>query len=239
MSDEQLSPIHTLGQSLETRILAELHARQLPEYDQLLNLRNLAGESTGYVKTFTGERLLKGSSVSIDIMPGVRYFNIHLIPEPQYDTPRYLFEGMLMAQGSQVSVDLFPDTDIVTDIDSYLEKYAAVGRVYEEARLDDRFVLQPSRLLHMRAYSSPVFLLVFGSPEEHLTALEAYAERYFDAWLAMHAVAKRLSDAEAKLRQQRRESMGKTVMRLDPDRHMVVKVYGEETTQMIESANMY
>jgi Flp pilus assembly CpaF family ATPase len=40
-------------------------------------------------------------------------------------------------------------------------------------------------------------------------------------------------------RQQRREQIGNTIMRLDPDRHMVVKIYGEETTRMIEAANLY
>jgi Flp pilus assembly CpaF family ATPase len=40
-------------------------------------------------------------------------------------------------------------------------------------------------------------------------------------------------------RQQRREQIGNTIMRLDPDRHMVAEIYGEETTRMIEAANLY
>jgi hypothetical protein len=80
---------------------------------------------------------------------------------------------------------------------------------------------------------------VFSTPEENLLALEAYAERYFDAWLDMHRNAEQLSDIKAAARRQRREQIGKAIMRLDPDRNMVVKIYGEDTTRMIEEANMY
>ncbi len=233
------SPIATLGQALEQRIMTELKAQPIAEHEQLLDLKNLAGESTGYVKAFTAERLEKGSSVSIDMMPGMRYFNFHLIPDPQYDIPRFLFEGMLMTQGSQVSMDLFPDFDVIAHIDTYLEQYAPVAEIYEEARLDDRFILQPSRMVHMRAFSSPVFLLVFSIPEDHLPAIEAYGERYFDAWLNMYKNGRQLSPEQATARRQKRKKTGQTVKRLDPDRHMVVSVYGEETTCLIEAANMY
>ena len=239
MTDAPTSPIATLGQALEQRMMTELEAQPIEQHSQLLDLKNLAGESTGYVKAFTGERLKKGTSVSIDMMPGMRYFNFHLIPDPQYDIPRFLFEGMLMAQGSQVSMYLFPDFDVLADIDTYLEQYAPVAEIYEAARLDDRFVLQPSRMVHMRAFSSPVFLLVFSIPEDHLPAIEAYGERYFDAWLNMYKNGRPLSPEQGAARRQQREKIGKTVKRLDPDRHMVVSVYGEETTCLIEAANMY
>ncbi len=239
MTNTPTSPIATLGQDLEQRILTELNAQPMTQHEQLLDLKNLAGESTGYVKAFTGERLEKGTSVSIDMMPGMRYFNFHLIPDPQYDIPRFLFEGMLMTQGSQVSMDLFPDFDVVADIDTYLEQYAPVAEIYEEARVDDRFLLQPSRMVHMRAFSSPVFLLAFSIPEEHLSAIEAYGERYFGAWLNMYKNAEPLSPEQSATRRNQRKKMGETVKRLDPDRHMVVSVYGEETTCLIEAANMY
>jgi hypothetical protein len=239
MNDTKTSPVDTVGQALEARMMAELDAQPLAEFEPLLNLKNLVGESTGYVKAFTGEKILKGTSVSITLMPGVRYFNIHIIPEPQYDVPRFLFEGMLMARTNQISMDLFPDFDVAANIDTYLEKYAAVGEVYEAARVDERFVLEPSRLLHMRAFSSPVFLLVFAIPEAHLPALDAYANRYFDAWLDMHRGAERLSDANADARRALRKNIGDSIMRLDPDRSRVVEIYGEETTRLIEKANMY
>ncbi|HJP38400.1 MAG TPA: hypothetical protein QF499_04605 [Gammaproteobacteria bacterium] len=239
MSDTPTSPIATLGRALEQRMMAELQARPMEQHAQLLDLKNLAGESTGYVKAFTATRLEKGTSVSIDMMPGMRYFNFHLIPDPQYDIPRFLFEGMLTTQGSQVSMDLFPDFDVLANIDTYLEQYAPVAEIYEAARLDDRFVLQPSRMVHMRAFSSPVFLLVFATPENHLPALETYAERYFEVWLNRYENAELLSPQQGAARRQQREKIATTIKRLDPDRHMVVSVYGEETTCLIEAANMY
>ena len=89
MNDTQTSPVDTVGQSLEARMMSELDAQPLTEFDALLDLKNLAGESTGYVRSFTGERIVKGTSVSINLMPGARYFNIHIIPEPQYDDPAF------------------------------------------------------------------------------------------------------------------------------------------------------
>ncbi|MDH3977203.1 MAG: hypothetical protein OEU86_01705 [Gammaproteobacteria bacterium] len=239
MSEAQSNSIANLGKSLEARVAAELEARPLTEFDALLDLKNLKGESTGYVKVFEGNRVVKGSSVSIDLMPGVRYFNFHFIPDPHYNAPRYLFEGMLMPHGSQVSMDLFPDFDVIANLDDYLQGYSAVGEVYEEIRNDDRFLLQPSRLMHMRALSSPVFTLCFNVPVDNLPAIEAYAERYFDAWLDMLRNASSLSDDEAERRRHLRQEIGDSIVRLDPDRHMVVQVYGEETTCMIEAGSMY
>ena len=239
MTDTNTGPIYTLGQALEERITSTLDAKPIERFDALLDLKNLAGDSTGYVRAFSADKLEKGTSVSINMMPGVRYFNIHLIPDPQFDIPRFLFEGMLMAQGSQVSMDLFPDFDVITGIESYLERYASVGDIYEEARVDEHFVLEPSRILHMRAFASPVFLLTTSLSEDVLPIIESYAERYFDAWLDMYQNADRLSDREAAMRKVLRKNIGDTIKRLDPDRHMVVTIYGEETTCLIEEANMY
>jgi hypothetical protein len=237
------SPVYTAGQALEQRIMQDVDAAQLDEFADLLDLKNLAGDSTGYVKTFSGKNLTKGSSVSIDLAPGVRYFNIHIIPEPHYDIPRFVYEGMLMKDtmgpGSQVSMDLFPDTDAVEHVESILRQYAAVGEVYEEARQDDRFQLQPSRLMHMRAFSSPVFFLVLSVPEDNLSAVENYANGYYEAWLDMYRHPNRLTPAEGETRQQRRKHIGDMIVKHDPDRFRVVAVYGEETTQLIEKASMY
>ena len=239
MTDNSTSPVNTLGQALEQRIMSELDVRPLQQFEQLLDLKNLAGNSTGYVRAFSGDGLEKGTSVSINMMPGARYMNIHLIPDPQLNAPRFLFEGMLMTRGSQLSMDLFPDFDVVAAIDAYMETYAPVAKVYEEARLDERFTLEPSRILHMRAFGSPVFMLVNAVPEEHRPVIEAYGERYFDAWFDIFRNAGKLSAGEASVRRDMRKKIGDTIKRLDPDRHKVVKVYGEETTCLIEAANMY
>ena len=44
---------------------------------------------------------------------------------------------------------------------------------------------------------------------------------------------------EAEARAQRRQLISDATIALDPDRKMVVGVYGEELTQRIESAAMY
>ncbi len=239
MSKREEEIVQQVAQGIEARIIRELDATPLTQFDDLLDVKNLKGESTGYVKTFTADKLQKGTSVSIDVMPGARYFNIHLIPEPHYNIPRFLFEGMLMGPGSQLSADLFPDIDIPTNIMAYRDQFKNAGVIYERARLDERLDLKPSRLLHMRAYSSPLFLLVLSVPLETALVFEEYAEAYLDEWLAMYRNPVELDEAAVAERRQRRQDMAGVVKALDPDRHMVVTVYGEETTCRIEEANMY
>ncbi len=238
MSNDPTDIISSFGHRLENRLVQALDARPLPEFDALLDLHNLAGKSTGYAKVFNAPRIEKASSLSINLAPGVRYFNFHVIPDAGFDVPRFSFEGMLSPGGSQVSMDLYPDRDLVSNLDDILEQYASVAGVYEQARQDERFLLQPSRLMHMRAMASPVFLLVFGVEPASLGAIEHYGEQYFDAWLELHSQGNTLSSGETKERRAIRQRLKEAIVRLDPDRHLVVQVYGEETTRLIEAATL-
>jgi hypothetical protein len=229
--------IHGVGKSFEERIVSGLGAEPTDTYASLADLKNLQGESTGYVKGWSGDRLVKAVSLSISVGPG-RYFNIHLIPEARYDAPRLLFEGMLMPGGSQVSVELFSDVDVVTNFERLNTRYQAVTRIYEEARLDERILLEPSRQPHMRAFASPWFLLVSKTPDATLPVLEGYAKRYFDAWLDVLQSAQVVSDEDAAAKQAWREYLAESIIKHDTDRPMVVQVYGEETVSCIEDAMM-
>lgn len=229
--------LQTLGDAIERCLLSELDTRPDPRFAELEVLRNLAGEATGHVRVYAADRLVKASALSIRIGPG-RYFNIHVIPEARYDIPRFVYEGMLLPMGSQVSLDLFPDLDAPTDIGHLLELYSEAVKVYDEARQDPGLRFEASRQLHMRAFSSPMFLCTFGVREASLPAIERYAHGYFDAWLGLYQKAGELSPAVAAAREARREHMARTMIELDPDRHLVVQVFGEETTQAIEAATM-
>ena len=232
------SPVNTLGQTIEGRFIDELPVEPVSRFDHLLELRNLKGERTGYIKVFTGDRLEKGSSLSIDIAPGVRYFNIHIIPKAEYRAPRYLFEGMASTYGSQVSIDLFPDVDKEMDVYWLIEQFGDVTKIYDEALADERYGFRPSRYMHMRAFQSPFFLCAHNVEEKDLPPLEDYASRYFDEWLKLLEAAPELDDVDAAARRVRRSHLAKTIIREDPDRHMVVEVYGESMTQAIEEASM-
>ena len=48
----------------------------------------------------------------------------------------------------------------------------------------------------------------------------------------------KLSEVDAAARRVRRSHVAHTIIRHDPDRHMVVSVYGESMTQAIEEASM-
>jgi hypothetical protein len=231
-------PLLNIGKALEERFVRDLGAKPDPEFSALLDLKNLAGDSTGYTRVFRGDRLAKASSLSITMGPVGRYFNIHIIPDHRFDIPRFVFEGMVMANGSQVTMDLFPDADFAANFDDLSKQYSTVAKLYDEARNDSVLNPQPSRQAHIRAFCSPFILLVFGAPEEQISLLEDFADRYFSAWLDMFRNARELDSDAAAARLERRELMARTLMAHDPDRPMVVQIYGEETTHAIERATM-
>ena len=192
--------LKSFGSSAENRIISELPVAPVTRFDGLLDLKNLKGESTGYVKVFSGERIEKAASLSIDIAPGMRYFNIHIIPNAEYRIPRFLFEGMLSTHGSQVSMDLFPDIDPVLDVEYLINDFKSLTELYDKARNDKTLNLESSRQMHMRAFASPFFILAFGVQEDSLPRLGEFANGYFDVWLQMYTSGEKLSADAAELR---------------------------------------
>lgn len=227
-----------IDETITARMVDDLQLKPLAEFEELLDLKNLQGESTGYIKVYAGDRIEKASTLSIAIAPGMRYFNIHIIPDAHFAVPRYLFEGMLAGHGSQVSTELFTDVDEPMSIEHLKSQYGKVNEIYNEARGDDSIHVEPSRQMHMRAFSSPFFLCAFGLAEDKLAPMENYASRYFAEFLAMHKAAVQLGDSAAAAKEARRQYVAKTLIAEDPDRHFVVDVYGEATTQAIEAASM-
>jgi hypothetical protein len=226
------------GSSIVNRLVAGLGASQVNEFPQLLDIKNLAGASTGYVHVYKAPRLIKATHLSVNVAPGARYFNIHIVPEVHYNVPRYSLEGMVTSQGSQVSMDMYPDIDTFMDIRPFLEQMSGVCAVYDEAKKTD-IDFRPSRLPHMRAFCSPFFLNVFKATSAQLPQLDAIANRYFDEWIKIFQVAPTVDAIAAANRQRRRTHMSDTVIALDPDRQMIVQVYGEAITCAIEQAVMY
>ena len=230
--------ITDFGTSVMNRMITELGARETDDYPQLRDIKNLAGASTGYVHVYKAPRLVKATHLSVNVAPGARYFNIHIAPEVHYNVPRYSLEGMVTSQGSQVSMDMYPDIDTFMDIVPFLEQMQGVRTVFEEAKKTD-IDFRPSRLPHMRAFCSPFFLNVFRATTAQLPMLDQYANRYLDEWLKIYRDAKEVNPAVAADRQRRRTHMSDTVIALDPDRQMIVQVYGEDVTSAIEQAVMY
>ena len=144
-----------------------------------------------------------------------------------------------MGHASQLSVDLYPDMDMVTHLDWLRTRYADVTAYYDSLRKNETFTFNISRLLHMRVFCSPVFLLSSGMSIDTVPAFEEIAGRYFDYWLKMFAQAEQCDAAETAARSARRKLISDMIIALDPDRKMVTGVYGEEYTQRIEAAAMY
>ena len=238
MSSESQKLVAGFGSSIIERLIAELGATQADVFPELADIRNLQGDSTGYVRVYHAEKLIKATHLSVNVAPGARYFNIQVVPEAQYNVPRYSLEGMLTGQGSQVSLDMFPDVDTFMSIESVLQQMSGVNQVFEEAKQTD-IDFRPSRLPHMRAFCSPYFLNVFRATEEQLPELDRLANRYFDEWQKIFASAEKVDAAAAADRAVRRNHMSDSVIALDPDRQMIVQVYGEEITHAIEQAVMY
>ena len=232
--------IANTGKAMERKVVAALGATPATGFDDLQQLLTLKGDNTGYTRVWYADRIKKISSMSIDIMPGkARYFNLQIIPNDNLRVPRFVFEGLVMGHSSQVSVDLYPDMDMVTNLDWLTSAYAGVNAYYDELRKSDEFQLGMSRLPHMRIFCSPVFALAPAMSIDTVPAFEEAAGRYFDFWLAMFEQARECDSAEAAARAERRKLISDATIALDPDRKMVVGVYGEELTQRIETAAMY
>jgi hypothetical protein len=226
------------GKALFTRAVNELNAVPDDNFAHMAEIRNLAGDVTGYAHVYTSERVRRLAHLSIDIMPGMRYFNIFACPRDDLDAPRFLHEGMISTRGSQVSMDIFHSVDMETNVKDILAKTAGMTKIYEEAKASTiNFV--PSRQTHMRIFCSPHFLCAFGADGEELPKIAEFGDRYLTEWLKILATADPVDATEAEQRRQRRVHMSNMMVELDPDRHMVVQVYGEETVQAIEEACMY
>lgn len=238
MNTVQQEQVAGFGASIINRLTAELGAVPADDFPQLRDIRNLAGASTGYVQVYKAPRLIKATHLSVNVAPGARYFNIHIVPEVQYNVPRYSLEGMVTAQGSQVSMDMYPDIDTFMDVRPFLEQMRGVRAIYDEAK-QSGIDFRPSRLPHMRAFCSPFFLNVFRATNDELPQLDNFANRYFDEWQKMLQAAEVVDAAAAADRQRRRTHMSDTVIALDPDRQLIVQVYGEAVTCAIEQAVMY
>lgn len=230
--------INSFGDSIVARIEQELHAVETTDFPELQDIKNLAGDSTGFVRVYRGDRLAKATYLSVNVAPGARYFNVQITPEPVYDAPRFSMEGMVTVHGSQVSMDMFPDLDMFMDVRHMLEQMKGVNEVYEAAKQTD-IDFRPSRLPHMRAFCSPYFLNVFKASTQQLPEIDALAHRYFDEWKKIFINAKQTDSATAEDRRRRRRHMSDLVIELDPDRQMIVQVYGEDITSAIERAVMF
>jgi hypothetical protein len=231
--------ISNAGKTVEDKAVRVLNAKFDDSFNDLLELKNLKGENTGYTKVWHGDHGTKIGSMSIDIMPGkARYFNLQITPDNALRAPRYVFEGMVMGHSSQLSVDLYPDTDIVTDLNWVYATYEPINKLFEEIRKGDIFTPSVSRYLHIRSFCSPVFLLAPALSIETVATFEGYAEQYFDSWLAIVTNAESSDAKETLDRKERRDLISRETIARDPDRKMVVGVYGEELTRRIEEAAM-
>ena len=238
MSEAQASEIFdNFGLSIEKRIQEELGGTLTDDYPEVKEIRNLAGENTGHMHVYKADKLVKACCMSVTVMPGARYFNIHIHPETKYRVPRFGFEGMIMEQGGQVSMDLYPDMDLLTNIKPYMELCGDLTPIWDEVKKSD-LNPQPSRLPHMRAFCSPYFLNFVGVKPETLPRIEKIANQYFDVWLNILNNAAELSDKDQSEVAQRRDIFARRIIEMDPDRGMIVQVYGEEVTQAIENALM-
>ncbi len=227
-----------VGGRVEARIKEALELTPNAEFADMSTLRDLKGADTGRLESYTADRLDKLGLLSIDILPGMRYFNIHIMPDYRYKLPRFNFEGMVSTRGSQLSADLYPDLDVVEDFAWVQREYAEVAKIYERTRTKGPITPEPSRLAHMRALCSPYFLLASKLPEDALADFETLALAYFEAWLKMYHRAEQLPAEIAEQQAKRRDVIARSIIDNDPDRDSVVSVYGEEMTCRIELAMM-
>ena len=238
MSDSDRETIDKLGDTIWQRFVKETGASQDPSFTHLLDIRTLDGHGGSSCLVFSADKIKKGSLLSISMGPIGRYFNCHLQPKAEYDVPRFVFEGMLRPEGSQVTLDLFPDKDLATCYDWYLDACGSLEPVFKEARSNESIAWEHSRQMHMRVFLSPLALLAFDVPPDQLMAFESYAHRYFDRWIELLNEAEPIPSDLASVRHERRALMKSIQIANDPDRGAVAKIFGEEVTASVEDATM-
>ncbi|MCA0892042.1 hypothetical protein [Microbulbifer agarilyticus] len=233
--------IDEFATEFEGHIVSALRLQLSDEFADLAALKNLQGTEMGFARVYTHNSGLieKAAFMSLTMMPGMRYFNIHVIPNPELNIPRFSFEGMLNPKGSQISIDLYPDLDVMMNLDYFKRHYRRVESAYREARFDKPVeTIEASRMAHMRACCSPYFLLAYGVASEHLRHFSRYAQAYLADWLDICASPEKNGPAETLARKLRRERIMQAIIEADPDRDKVVMLFGEELTQRIEQATM-
>lgn len=238
MTQATAEQVVAYGRPLVERIIAELNAVPDENFAHMNEIRNLEGRVTGFAHVYTADRVRRLSHLSIEIMPGMRYFNMMACTGDNIDAPRFMHEGMISVHGSQLSTDLFHGIDMEDRVKDILARTAGVTEIYNEAVATD-IKIMPSRQVHMRIFASPHFLCAFEVNGEQLPRVADFADRYLSEWLKMLRGANELDAVATGERRRRRTHMSNMMVELDPDRHMVVKVYGEDTVQAIEEACMY
>ncbi|WP_299592261.1 hypothetical protein [uncultured Microbulbifer sp.] len=226
-------------EEIEAQVISRLGLKPVPEYQSLSSIKNLQGRATGYARVYRGEVIEKAAFLTLNFMPGMCYFNVHLIPRACYRIPRFSFEGMLTPQGSQISMDLYPDMDIMLNLEYFRSHYKRAADTYTRARFDSSaLVTEPSRMLHMRAFASPYMLLAYGVKEAQVAEFCGYAQAYLQDWMDLCSASQICSEGEVEDRIRRRELIMRTIIECDPDREKVVMLYGEAVTEQIEQATM-
>ena len=226
-------------EEIEAQVISRLGLKLLPEYQSLSTINNLQGRATGYARVYRGAVIEKAAFLSLNFMPGMCYFNVHLIPRACYRIPRFSFEGMLTPQGSQISMDLYPDMDIMLNLDYFRSHYKRAADTYTRARFDTpTLVTEPSRMLHMRAFASPFMLLSYGVKESQVADFCCYAQAYLQDWMDLCSASQISSEQEVEDRIRRRDIIMRTIIECDPDRDKVVMLYGDDVTRQIEQATM-
>jgi hypothetical protein len=228
----------TFGNDLQKTILKSLAAEPHPDFSELKTLRNLAGEDTGYVKVYRNQDVERLSLLSINVAPGMRYINMHIIAKAHMDLPRFNLEGMLTSKGSQLSLDLYSDADPILDYDSLQKRYKGLEDDYERARKNPSIKWQASRLPHMRSFCSPFFLLAYGVAGVDLPDFSKAAEQYFQHWLQLYEQRSTVQSDAAAMIAARRQKLRQVMIASDPDRDMIVATYGAAITEAIEVAVM-
>ncbi len=228
----------TFGNYVKEKVTYALDLTPHPDFAHLATLKNLQGEVTGSVEVFSAPDVERVAFLSIDVACGMRYFNMHIIPDATKDLPRFNFEGLVTSKGSQLSLDLYSDKDMLAEYEAMMDQHQGLAGAYDAARKHDDIAWQQSKLPHMRAFCSPYFLLAYGVQGDQLTVFNKAASDYFDHWLALYKNRKPVTlGAEADVIN-RRKVIKKVMVDADPDRDMVVETYGEEITVAIEAGVM-
>jgi hypothetical protein len=227
---------YVFGSRIGNRIVEELEISPVEDFADLREIKNVQDQTCGHANIYTGGNISKVVDLSIEVVPGMRYFFIQIVPDVHLDAPRFSFDGILTSQGNRLSLDLYTDTDIGLDLNGLYGRYLPLGKIYDRAREDRELLFESSRLPHIRATCSPFFLGVFSCANDQLPRMEEYANAYLDEWINLFKSKSPVSDEQALAKKHRRKNFSRIVRDQNSMGKMVVDILGVTTAETLQNA---
>ncbi|MCP4715513.1 MAG: hypothetical protein GY868_10375 [Deltaproteobacteria bacterium] len=217
------------------KVSACISLKPVPEFEELATVKAIDGRKVGSVSVYQGDKIERYTFTDLSLAPGMNYFSITIRPTSMYNIPKLGINYMQTPDQIQFDVDLYPAVDLVPR-QEYVDKYYdLLKETFLQAKSAPYFSWRVSDHSWMRVNASPYFFMS-RTDIAHKDLVDLLVQAYLDVWLKIHAEAQAVSEEEARLIASRRSWLDRWLREREPDRHVIVKIFGEELTNKMSDA---